>query len=127
MNAGPRAPRSRGRAAMSRPTVPTAAARFRLRGDPQHELGEVDARTGGRRQEPARSGLGRGAARSANAARMRKVAHLGTREPHGRTLVYTEESKLQGADVSAVAPDGRKMLRLEVRNAQTPIERKPEW
>lgn len=29
--------------------------------------------------------------------------------------------------VSAVAPDGRKMLRLEVRNAQTPIERKPEW
>ena len=24
-------------------------------------------------------------------------------------------------------PDGRKMLRLEVRNAQTPIERKPEW
>jgi lipoic acid synthetase len=26
-----------------------------------------------------------------------------------------------------VAPDGRKLLRLEVRNAQTPIERKPEW
>ncbi|MFZ2503276.1 MAG: lipoyl synthase [Nocardioides sp.] len=25
------------------------------------------------------------------------------------------------------APDGRKLLRLEVRNAQTPIERKPEW
>ena len=24
-------------------------------------------------------------------------------------------------------PDGRKLLRLEVRNAQTPIERKPEW
>ena len=46
---------------------------------------------------------------------------------HGRTLVYAEESKLQGAIVSAVAPDGRKMLRLEVRNAQTPIERKPEW
>jgi lipoic acid synthetase len=29
--------------------------------------------------------------------------------------------------VSTVAPDGRKMLRLEVRNSQTPIERKPEW
>ncbi|GAA0394333.1 lipoyl synthase [Streptomyces luteireticuli] len=29
--------------------------------------------------------------------------------------------------MSAVAPEGRKMLRLEVRNAQTPIERKPEW
>jgi len=25
------------------------------------------------------------------------------------------------------APSGRKTLRLEVRNAQTPIERKPEW
>jgi lipoyl synthase len=29
--------------------------------------------------------------------------------------------------VSAVAPEGRKLLRLEVRNSQTPIERKPEW
>ncbi|MEU4098033.1 lipoyl synthase [Streptomyces sp. NPDC026673] len=29
--------------------------------------------------------------------------------------------------MSAVAPEGRKMLRLEVRNSQTPIERKPEW
>lgn len=27
----------------------------------------------------------------------------------------------------AVAPDGRKLLRLEVRNAQTEIERKPAW
>ncbi|QLL05566.1 lipoyl synthase [Mycobacterium vicinigordonae] len=26
-----------------------------------------------------------------------------------------------------VAPEGRKLLRLEVRNAQTPIERKPSW
>ena len=29
--------------------------------------------------------------------------------------------------MSVAAPDGRKMLRLEVRNAETPIERKPEW
>ena len=29
--------------------------------------------------------------------------------------------------MSGVAPDGRPMLRLEVRNAQTPIERKPSW
>jgi lipoyl synthase len=29
--------------------------------------------------------------------------------------------------VSAVAPEGRKLLRLEVRNAETPIERKPPW
>jgi len=27
----------------------------------------------------------------------------------------------------SVVPDGRKLLRLEVRNAQTPIERKPPW
>jgi lipoyl synthase len=26
-----------------------------------------------------------------------------------------------------VAPDGRKLLRLEVRNSQTPIEKKPSW
>ena len=34
------------------------------------------------------------------------------------------------ADVTASTPvssDGRKMLRLEARNAETPIERKPEW
>lgn len=29
--------------------------------------------------------------------------------------------------MTQVAPDGRKLLRLEVRNAETPIERKPEW
>jgi lipoyl synthase len=29
--------------------------------------------------------------------------------------------------VTAVQPDGRRLLRLEVRNAQTPIERKPPW
>ncbi|GAB7303429.1 lipoyl synthase [Clavibacter michiganensis] len=28
---------------------------------------------------------------------------------------------------AATAPDGRRMLRLEVRNAETPIERKPGW
>ncbi len=29
--------------------------------------------------------------------------------------------------MSAVAPEGRKLLRLEVRNAEVPIERKPPW
>jgi lipoic acid synthetase len=29
--------------------------------------------------------------------------------------------------VSPVAPDGRKLLRLEVRNSETPIEKKPPW
>ena len=26
-----------------------------------------------------------------------------------------------------VAPEGRRLLRVEARNAETPIERKPEW
>src|SRR2546421_12476860 len=26
-----------------------------------------------------------------------------------------------------MAPEGRKLLRLEVRNSQTPIEKKPQW
>src|SRR3954462_10736021 len=30
-------------------------------------------------------------------------------------------------DVVTVAPEGRRLLRLEVRNAETPIERKPPW
>ncbi len=30
-------------------------------------------------------------------------------------------------DTAGAAPGGRKLLRLEVRNAQTPIERKPKW
>ena len=29
--------------------------------------------------------------------------------------------------MTAVTPDGRKLLRLEVRNSETPIERKPPW
>lgn len=48
-------------------------------------------------------------------------------QKHGRTLVFAEESQAEELHVSAVAPDGRKLLRLEVRNSQTPIERKPEW
>ena len=31
------------------------------------------------------------------------------------------------APTPGLAPDGRKLLRLEVRNAETPIERKPPW
>ncbi|MGL5908553.1 MAG: lipoyl synthase, partial [Phycicoccus sp.] len=26
-----------------------------------------------------------------------------------------------------IAPEGRRLLRVEARNAETPIERKPEW
>ncbi|MET9020358.1 lipoyl synthase [Actinopolymorpha sp. NPDC004070] len=29
--------------------------------------------------------------------------------------------------MTALAPDGRKLLRIEARNSQTPIEKKPEW
>ena len=39
-----------------------------------------------------------------------------------------ERSGVELADVTqAPAAEGRKLLRLEVRNAETPIERKPEW
>ncbi len=27
----------------------------------------------------------------------------------------------------SIDPNGRKLLRIEARNSQTPIERKPEW
>ena len=37
-------------------------------------------------------------------------------------------SHMHGASsMPATAPNGRKMLRVEIRNAETPIERKPEW
>lgn len=41
------------------------------------------------------------------------------------TLVTTPTTP--SAAAPATAPDGRKLLRLEVRNSETPIERKPEW
>ncbi|GAA0652502.1 lipoyl synthase [Streptomyces thermocarboxydovorans] len=34
---------------------------------------------------------------------------------------------MSGALTPSASPDGRRLLRLEVRNSQTPIERKPEW
>nr|WP_051989757.1 lipoyl synthase [Gordonia soli] len=40
----------------------------------------------------------------------------------------TTQSPAPGTpSATPTAPDGRKLLRLEVRNAQTPIERKPNW
>ena len=33
---------------------------------------------------------------------------------------------LEAAPVT-IAPEGRRLLRVEARNAQTPIERKPSW
>lgn len=42
-----------------------------------------------------------------------------TATPHTSTTQPTEPT--------GPAPQGRKLLRLEVRNAETPIERKPEW
>ena len=55
----------------------------------------------------------------------REVVPVPDLEIHGRTLNCTEESIAREPVVSAVDPDGRKMLRLEVRNSQTPIERMP--
>ena len=31
------------------------------------------------------------------------------------------------ASTGPAVPEGRKLLRLEVRNAETPIKRRPEW
>ena len=33
----------------------------------------------------------------------------------------------QWRDAVVVAPEGRRLLRLEARNSQTPIEKKPPW
>ena len=54
--------------------------------------------------------------------------------PYGRSSAWNTSlgfsspngSRLAGVTGTAV-PEGRKLLRLEVRNAETPIERKPEW
>jgi lipoic acid synthetase len=29
--------------------------------------------------------------------------------------------------IMTIAPEGRRLLRVEARNAETPIERKPDW
>ena len=40
----------------------------------------------------------------------------------------TDVDVSRGSDpVVATAPDGRRMLRIEARNAEVPIERKPPW
>jgi len=41
--------------------------------------------------------------------------------------VVTQAPAQPAAAPSAARPEGRKLLRLEVRNAQTPIEKKPSW
>ena len=44
-----------------------------------------------------------------------------------RSRVGRPSRRTWWATCPRASPDGRKLLRLEVRNAQTPIERKPEW
>jgi lipoyl synthase len=43
---------------------------------------------------------------------------------HGHAASPHEESE---APVGGVRPEGRRLLRIEARNAETPIERKPDW
>jgi lipoic acid synthetase len=45
--------------------------------------------------------------------------------PSARTAWAIDSATYAG--VVTIAPEGRKLLRLEVRNAQTPIEKKPAW
>ncbi|MCX9190894.1 lipoyl synthase [Carbonactinospora thermoautotrophica] len=44
-----------------------------------------------------------------------------------RTLETTPTEQVTRESRVTVAPEGRRLLRLEVRNSQTPIERKPPW
>ena len=55
--------------------------------------------------------------------RHRRRGHAVRREAAGRGAARRRR-RLDGV---TIAPDGRKLLRLEVRNAETPIERKPPW
>jgi lipoic acid synthetase len=43
------------------------------------------------------------------------------------TAVVPEDGKVRAGAGGVVAPEGRKLLRLEVRNSRTPIEKKPAW
>ena len=42
-------------------------------------------------------------------------------------MATTTASSTSGSSTGQLAPNGRKLLRLEVRNAETPIEKKPSW
>ena len=44
-----------------------------------------------------------------------------------RRLQPRPEPSTARPSAATAAPEGRKLLRLEARNAETPIERKPEW
>ena len=67
----------------------------------------------------------------------RKIAAIGIRVAKGVTMhgfalnvnpdLTPPTSCLRKCEFVTIAPEGRKMLRIEARNAQTPIERKPEW
>ncbi len=87
---------------------------------PRHRPGAVHRRFG-RVVPPARCAL-----RSRTVARATSPTNESGRQDD---LLDHRQSRPGGtvADVSAPVPEGRKLLRLEVRNAETPIERKPSW
>ena len=43
------------------------------------------------------------------------------------TIEHSAPTTGQAARTATVAPEGRRLLRIEARNAETPIERKPPW
>ncbi|MER7167452.1 lipoyl synthase [Micromonospora sp. NPDC000207] len=43
------------------------------------------------------------------------------------TIEHTTPTTQQASRPTTVAPEGRRLLRIEARNAETPIERKPPW
>src|SRR3954452_5304126 len=74
----------------------------------------LPARAAGGRSGPVAGGVP-----SARRRRCLRCALIRAPSPSAR--------RLAGVTDLHPAPEGRKLLRLEVRNAETPIERKPEW
>ena len=77
----------------------------------------------------ARRRAGRQAGLSASITSDAPVASVqrGRRASAGTVEIMSETAAPTPSSGSPLEPAGRKLLRLEVRNSQVPIERKPEW
>ena len=135
---GHHADRGRRRSTGRRRTSPSGASRCRsptsprLPASPPRRPPSRPRSTRGRRSSstaPSARSCGPGRRRTAprsSAAASRETRHLQRRR---RVEHVTEVSDGVRADdaIVATAPDGRRMLRIEARNAEVPIERKPTW
>src|SRR6185503_11876695 len=102
---------------------PAAAHRVHLRDGDRQRPGQPERRCGDHGAEPEPRGLpGEAGQRDPGVGRARPAVPA-----HRQVVVTAEERVVAGVLRRAVQPEGRRMLRLELRNAQTPIERKPSW